>query len=136
MKENFNDEQVKPILLTSGDGVVTFMDKNKAELVDKYFVPGTEPTSYCGSGGYSSYGQNSNSRNENTTQNQDVQKQENQDQDNNQNTETNTNNNQNNNIENNTNSTEHNNNQNKYSFTILSFIPIESFLDFLINLIM
>lgn len=78
----------------------------------EYFVPGTEPTSYCGSGGYSSYGQNSNSGNENTTQNQDVQKQENQDQDNNQNTETNTNNNQNNNIENNTNSTEHNNNQN------------------------
>ncbi len=42
LKENFNDEQVKPILLTSGDGVVTFMDKNKAELVDKYFVPGTD----------------------------------------------------------------------------------------------
>ena len=42
LKDNFNDEPVKPILFTSGDGVVTFMDKNKSELTKKYFVPGTE----------------------------------------------------------------------------------------------
>lgn len=40
--DNFNDEPVKPILFTSGDGVVTFMDKHKSELTKKYFVPGTE----------------------------------------------------------------------------------------------
>lgn len=39
---NFNDEPVKPILFTSGDGVVTFMDKKKNELTKKYIVPGTE----------------------------------------------------------------------------------------------
>lgn len=41
LKKNFNDECVKPILLTSGDGVMTFMDKNKHELIDKFWVPGT-----------------------------------------------------------------------------------------------
>lgn len=40
--ENFNNESVKPIILTSSDGVVTLMDKNKEKLVDKYLVPGTE----------------------------------------------------------------------------------------------
>lgn len=40
--ENFNNEPVKPIILTSSDGVVTLMDKNKEKLVGKYFVPGTE----------------------------------------------------------------------------------------------
>lgn len=40
--ENFNNESVKPIILTSSDGVVTLMDKNKEKLVGKYFVPGTE----------------------------------------------------------------------------------------------
>ncbi len=40
--DHFNNEPVKPILLTSSDGVVTLMDKNKEKLIDKYFVPGTE----------------------------------------------------------------------------------------------
>ena len=39
---NFNNEPVKPILFTSGDGVVTFMDKKKNDLTKKYIVPGTE----------------------------------------------------------------------------------------------
>lgn len=41
LKENFKEEPVKPIILTSGDGVVTFIDKNKAELIDKFILPGT-----------------------------------------------------------------------------------------------
>lgn len=40
--DNFNNESEKPIILTSSDGVVTLMDKNKEKLVGKYFVPGTE----------------------------------------------------------------------------------------------
>lgn len=41
LKENFKNEKSKPIILTSSDGIVTFIDKHKKELEGRYIVPGT-----------------------------------------------------------------------------------------------
>lgn len=41
LKENFKEEECKPIILTSGDEIVTYLDKHKEELEGRYIVPGT-----------------------------------------------------------------------------------------------